>query len=644
MAELDAYRAGDKQISHGMEVALGINRDAGTINPGQSIAFDYGIAGIGFLSASSGEHPYQRGLAQVLKQAINNTTTPGDQALDTWWLRSQTDWSLGAGTSFMEPISDAKVQTSYLKSYGVNPWEEGKVSLLPAPALLASISAASVLPVISAWTTDGYFVSGGDTVTRVSSSGTKTAVTGLTAGQAVTCVVTGNGVVYVATTHAVYQILAGTTAALKVYTVPTPGNDTRAWFAKDRLLVTNGGSIWDLAPPSSTATTVALLIANALYTKSGSTTWIACTSVPGAVLLADSSPSGSSIYRLTLDTTSSLPQLSAPATAAEFPTNERIAYMDTYLGAYIAVATNLGIRIGTVDNQYGIITYGPRIGSPVATGRFASYDRFLYYPVADAGEGRSGVVRVDLSEVDETGRTAWSMDERVPANLGLTVQSCTVDSDGKVVLIAKGVDSLEMYRSSAQLEEYGFISSGAIRFGTSEKKYFDTVNIQVEPDWEGSVSVTAMGDGYAFLHVGSFTEASGFNVDLKVNSVAAYAQVNLGITLVANQTRAKGPVLQAWQIRALPSVIRGRLIQVALFAFDRERDHNGVEYGWEGYAIERWRSLEDQIKDGWPFTYQDFNTGETYRGVLEQVSFTQVAPPANTSGFGGIIDLTIRTL
>lgn len=644
MIELEAYRAGDKSVSGGMEVTLGINRDAGTINPGQSIKFDYGIAGIGFLSGTHDQHPYQRGLAQVLKQAINSSTTPGDQSLDAFWLRSQTDWTAGAGTKYMEPITEDKIQRSFYRSYGIDPWTQGQVSLLKQSSSFASITTASTVPVHSIWVSDGYFVSSADTVTKVSSSGTKTTVTGLTASENVTNLVVGNGVVYVSTTAAVYQIVAGSTVAAKVFTVPTAGVDTRVWFSKDRLIITSGGAVWDEAPPAAGAGTTALAYVGALYQKSASTTWVACTSIPNAVLLADSSQSGSNIYRLTLDTTGAIPVLAAPVTVAEFPSNERITYLNTYLGGYLGIATNLGVRIGTVDSIYGTISYGPRIGSPIATGGFSAFDRFLFYPVADAGESRSGVVRIDLSEVDATGRAAWAMDQRIPAFLGYTVDTVTVKEDGSVLMGARATSTVELFKTAAVYEDYGFLSTGAIREGTSEQKYFDTINIQVNPDWQGSVSVTALGDFETTMHVGTFTPASGSNLDLRINAIDTFTHFSVGITLVSSDDNTASPILQSWNLRALPAVKRQRLIQAVLLAFDHEADMHSVPYGYEGYAIERVRALEDQVKDGWPFTFQDFNSGETYRATLESIQFTEISPPSNASGFGGVIDLTIRTL
>ena len=68
--------------------------------------YDFDVAGVHFLSAASDSYPYQRGLSKVVKDQLDTSTDPGDNSLQGWWTRSQTDWSGGSGSDYMEPIDD----------------------------------------------------------------------------------------------------------------------------------------------------------------------------------------------------------------------------------------------------------------------------------------------------------------------------------------------------------------------------------------------------------------------------------------------------------------------------------------------------------------------------------------------------------
>jgi hypothetical protein len=100
------------------------------------------------------------------------------------------------------------------------------------------------------------------------------------------------------------------------------------------------------------------------------------------------------------------------------------------------------------------------------------------------------------------------------------------------------------------------------------------------------------------------------------------------------------------QVRALPSPLRQRLIQIPLLCCDLEESPIGTRVGREGYAVERLRALEYAEENFVDVTVQDFTTGETYEALIEQLSFRRPGP-ASTDGrtnFGGYVNLTVRKL
>jgi hypothetical protein len=107
----------------------------------------------------------------------------------------------------------------------------------------------------------------------------------------------------------------------------------------------------------------------------------------------------------------------------------------------------------------------------------------------------------------------------------------------------------------------------------------------------------------------------------------------------------KGPLFTGYQIRSLPATPRQRLIQYPLSCFDHETDHFGVEVGFEGAAYDRMSQLELIENAGDTIQIQDFRTGESYLGIIEEMDFRNSTPSDKRfTGYGGLLLVTIRTV
>ena len=107
----------------------------------------------------------------------------------------------------------------------------------------------------------------------------------------------------------------------------------------------------------------------------------------------------------------------------------------------------------------------------------------------------------------------------------------------------------------------------------------------------------------------------------------------------------KGPLFTGYQLKSLPAVPRQRLIQYPLSCFDHESDHFGVESGYEGSAYARMSQLEQIENVGDTIQIQDFRTGESYIGLIEEMDFRNSTPSDRRfSGYGGLLLVTIRTV
>jgi hypothetical protein len=107
----------------------------------------------------------------------------------------------------------------------------------------------------------------------------------------------------------------------------------------------------------------------------------------------------------------------------------------------------------------------------------------------------------------------------------------------------------------------------------------------------------------------------------------------------------KGPTFQGYQIKATIATPRQRVIRFPVYCFDVETDRYNVLVGYEGRAFDRLSALETIEENGDVVTWQDLTTGESRQAVIEQINFTRLTPPdRGFSGYGGVVEITIRTV
>lgn len=116
-------------ISESLPMSLG-RAGARAAQASRDKSFSIGIGGIGFNLRANGQHPYMREADQVRKDQFDASDQAGEQSLGTWWRRSQNDWSMGEGVEWYEPGVREESANRYWAGQGVNPWTQGKLTLL----------------------------------------------------------------------------------------------------------------------------------------------------------------------------------------------------------------------------------------------------------------------------------------------------------------------------------------------------------------------------------------------------------------------------------------------------------------------------------------------------------------------------------
>lgn len=598
----------------------------------RDLQYDVEIAGLRFLSGTSMQNPYQRALAKVLRAQMDNNQSPDSNSLAGWWIRGQGDWSGGAGRVYQEPPTDEFALRQYDSSAGVDPFTKpGFLSLLPKGKVIGSFAGSN--DVFMSNSGSNQFIASGAKAYRIN-AGALVEITGLS-GTVSSTLVAGDKYVVFTEKGGYVADLVGDNTFTQVYTT-TKGPIRGAWV-KQRMMLAQGPRLYEQTLPTSSTDFDQL---KPIYTHpDASYQWIAATNAPQAILLAGTGTAGSEVFALTFDSTGKLPTTATPFSIAEFPPNERLMDMRSYLGAFLVFSSDKGIRVGTIsDGSNGsLITYGPLLDAPISTGRFSLFDRFAVYPTADAGDKRGGLVKVDLSVIDQDGRAAWSSFLRAGSNAARA--QLALDSRSAIVADSNGTTVTVYSFDDANGLEAGWIQGAWVRFGTLESKNFVDLTVITEPDPKGTIKVSFADDEGKVKELGTLAgQESTFSIGLPYTMADGAAR--LDITPDAN---GDGPLVNSWSLRALPTPKRrSELVQLILNCFDFERDMHGVTIGYAGRAVARWQALLGLLQDGGTVDVTEMNASTAYKAMCEEMSFTQISAPSGMSGFGGIVALTLR--
>ena len=398
--------------------------------------------------------------------------------------------------------------------------------------------------------------------------------------------------------------------------------------------------------------------------------WTAICEGPNNIYVSGFAGSYSSIFRLALDTTTgAIPLLTRSLEAALMPTGEQINCMGAYLGKFIVIGTNKGIRIGTIDTSgfvsNGYITYGPLIvitngydpASATVLSGFACRsltfnDRYAYVTISnyiDNGDGTlsSGLIKIDLSRDFGTLQMGWATHLRVPS----TAEAVAVCVMGQTNQLVIGVAGVGIYQQTNTLVSSGYLQTGQIRYFTLEDKHFELVKLRETLPMQGKLKLSSVLSTGAVTDIITVDNGFDFTQDISGLDQAADATPQESLALKFTLYSASGQQVgqedsfNGYQLKALPAVHRERIYTLPLMCYDFEEDRYNMVTGYDGQAISRLSALEDIESDGDVVILQDFTNNETVRGVIDSISFNRVAPSDRRfNGFGGIISLQFRTV
>lgn len=611
--------------------------------------FDYALGGIPFLSATRDQFPYTEGMAEIRKQQFDSFAEPGEQSLYGWWLRSQSNFTAGAGIVYQDPDNDNQFNYRFADSLGVDPWTNGQLSLLRQPVakvtgITSSINFAKGF--VDPSGVDAFWYVEGNNLFKETDS-THTSITVATAGTPLGFTSFG--------TRYFFQLTDGvwsntnTTAAVKMYSPPA-GTMTSgtASFVKDRIGIAFNNSIY-FAPIVLTGLPAALPAAAYTHTDPN-WVWTSITEGPSAIYAAGHNATTSSIFKFTVDTGTGSGATITQTITAVTPTGEIIRDIYAYLGSFMGIATNKGFRVAEFD-QNGDVQYGPLLFTPTGGCQsIVGFDRFMWVGSNQAHDGSSGLFRVDLGNViqEQTTRAiryAYARDiyglNDVTDAIGVTMYGAS----NRLVFITR--QDTVYIQSATVLYPDGYLKTGRIRFNTEEPKLYKFVSLRTPIPLQGEVQFTLLDQGGGttpYITYGpSFSPMTG---DIGTPTPPGPQNwIALQFTLRRGTDTTKGGVLNGWQVKALPGSIRQRIINHTFLLFDEESDRAGQRMGYDGYSRQRLEDFKSLARAGDVVSFQELQDDISSLVVIDDWKYSQMAPPGPNDGtLGGYLSVTMRTV
>jgi hypothetical protein len=561
-----------------------------------------------------------------VRDSVDQSAEPGESAINPQglWRRSQSSWHYGAGQTYSD-TADAEAYR-FRASKGVNVWNRGEISLLPATTQAYS-SAQSNLYMTTA--NGRIYGTEGQTVRYTSDWTTFTTVTGTNASNLYSITSDGYNVFFSYADGDIDQTNAGTSAASNYITGIEAGVVA---YVRGRLMVAGQGSdsqkIWNITTtPGSSANNP-----SALFTHPNvNFNWVGFAGGQNQIYCAGYSGNKSLIYKTAVKPDGTA--LDIPTVAAELPLGEVVTNIDAYLG-FVVIGLTTGLRFCSSDSD-GNLVVGPLIETGTSVNAFAAIGQYLYFGWTNYDTTSTGIGRLDIGTQIATNQPAYASD------LMADVQGTVVDIheyDNEVVFTVAGYGAYRPHPTNKVAS--GYLDSGIYRWGVPDTKFIPKWDLRTEP-LHGTVALSVASDSGDFRSVGTqTTELSLESTFDGFESKVFEAEARLTLTRSASDS-SKGPIVTRWLGRAYAAPLRSQIFSVPLL-LHHKLNLRGFEYSVD--VDSELRYLRDLVENPRVITYQE-NT-DTYSVIVEDVRWQPVdsANNHNAWDWNGTCVLIMRSV
>lgn len=598
---------------------------------------------------------YGRTTIPVLREQRDTSDEAGEQQLNTqMWIRSQTDWSYGAGQQFLDNADSDRRR--FYTSAGVDVWTEGQVSLLPKTVDKGNTGTDVIMKQFRNGSTEYLYVADGSTLyfstTFDAASPGWSTVTSIAGAPTITDFDSDGSNLWVAygAADSLHSTTLGSTAAPSTLVGHTT-NDDIVRFVGGRLMGATGSTAVELAANGSALTTFDGLVHG--------TTWVDFTVGPTGMYGAANTEDVGSVFFFPIGTDG---VLDFPAQVADLPHGETVNAIQSY-GGLLIMGTSKGIRFGQMDaggRQGGGIAYGPLIKDVGPVYSVATGDRFVWFGGADGQ-----VYRADLSKFTDTLVPAWAADvvstEASPGNVTWVTR---VDDKTYFVDSANGVQG---ETHDGELVEFGTLDTGAIRWNSLFNKVLQTVKADLEPTLAGGGATSYNDSNIIYndsenIYNGLLTSFSGtLKVTFTTGAGLSLSQLTLADRVLSSvdyalsdsfnavwrlereaSNTAIGPIMQSWQVQAFPAPTRIDEIVLPLVLKQRVATSRGRGAALTQNPRELYDSIRSLMIAKTVVTYQEGSYSDDV--IVDQVQFSPDRLADDADWWEGTMTVRLLTL
>jgi hypothetical protein len=516
-----------------------------------------------------------RSTIPALREQRDSGTEPGENTLDATgvWVRSQTDWSYGAGQRRLDAADSDRRR--FRSSVGVDVWTKGQVSLLRQVDQKYTSTASNVkVHRINDGTTEYLYLSDGTdlkfTQNPEAGSPTWSTVTALGSPQQIVDFHSDGATVFIAYGAAavLHEVDVGSTAQPTTLGAQTPN---LVEVAAGRLIAADGNQIVELNALGGIASGLNDTVPHAGFA------WSSISGGPGGIFAAGNHDTTGAIWQIQIDTSNG--QLLYPTVVAKMPHGEEINAIAPQ-GSVLWVATSKGMRLAAATSA-GQLTVSPVIDEVGSIFCVETDGRFAW-----GGSTAGETFRFDPSVFTDTLTPAWAAD--ADSGQGANIQSIArvggrtylSDVDGEVwgesgsdVKVTSGtltVGDVSWNVAAPKAIRTGQVRYAREQYGTGDTEYDESTFTYDQdlpydggsPTSTGQTDMTATNDDAATSTLSNMSSQVAQSFSFTRKTSQAY-EIKLTLTRDTTTTTL-GPVVEEWGIKALPVPPRSEEIIVPI--------------------------------------------------------------------------------
>ena len=612
---------------------------------------------------------YRRTTVPTLREQRDMSSEPGEQSVDSqFWLRSQTDWSYGAGQTYFD-INESN-RGRFSSSSGVDVWTKGQISLLPmCESKNNAKTYTNVIAKVFRRTsndTDYMYVANGNVLeystnfSAADGSVTWNTVTALASPQTITDIASDGNRIYIA--YGSNRVTAETDIGVTDQPATLGSlNPDYLRIVGGRLFGIDGGNIaeYDYGAAKVSSSLDSTLLGGGL--------WVTVCAGPVGFYAASNTAGTGAISCISVGAADGF--LEEPQQVAELPRGEEINDMISY-GGILALATSKGLRIAAIDAGSGSVTYGPVIDDVGEVFSLVADERFVWF-----GGGSGKTYRADLSRFTESLVPAWAEDlvsvkdatsggaDASPSNVTHVARS------GGGTYFVDSANGVQGPMSTGQLVATGTMTVGDVKWNSQFDKILRTIEIRSAPssivaalqtwgdadvEWAdadefwvgqtatvgGSVTATVTNDENYSVTTGTLANKTPTNVAALVPELSEAFKIQLNLT--RDSTVTAGPQLESWKIQAFPAPTRVDEIIVPIILKTRVATSRGRGTAAAYDTKAEYDALRTAMTEKKVITYQEGSRSDT--AVIDQIAMSAEKLSDDGDWWEGVCTLRLLTV